>query len=84
MVNTSQNAEPRVRYTVTVEIERPVRYDNDAPLSEQIEWCLSNAAKSDIVRELQGAILSARFSSRAVDGDIRYDVQAAEIVGESR
>lgn len=64
-----------VRYTITLTIERPVRYDYDEPLSEQEAWMVSRDAKRELEREVLRAM-------RKLDGDCDCEVMDAEIVKE--
>jgi len=76
MTNTTPAAkDTSVRYEVTLTVTRPVRYDHDAPMSEQEEWAISSEAKRELVREVFKAM-------RVLDGVCDCEVMSAHIVSE--
>ena len=72
---TSTGKEVSVWYEVTLTVSRPVRYDNDAPMSEQMDWAVSRDAKRQLEREVLRAIAQ-------LDGDCDCEVMTAAIVAE--
>jgi len=66
------STETVVRYEITVTLVRPVRYDNEAPMSDQEEWAISREAKRELEREVLRAM-------RKLDGDADCEVMTATI-----
>jgi hypothetical protein len=76
MTNTTSTAkDTSVRYELTLTVVRPVRYDHDAPMSEQEEWAVSRDAKRELEREVLRAM-------KRLDGDCDCEVMSAAIVAE--
>jgi len=76
MTNTTSTVkDTSVRYEISLVIKRPVRYDNEAPMSEQEEWAVSGEAKRELEREVLRAM-------KRLDGDCDCEVMTAAIVTE--
>lgn len=65
-----------VRYEITLYVTRPVEYDRDTPLEDQVAWRVSIDAKRELEREVLQCL-------RRLDGDCDCEVTSVDVTIEN-